>query len=134
MNTLKVYGNITDPAKFTKFTTKKGDKGLFATIVMNKYKGKDSQGQAIKEPVYIKFAVYGEPANRLASLNTGARLIVELSPYNFSQEINGKQYQTVDFNCQNMTIIDWPKSEREDGQSYKKVEEINSDILETQGW
>ncbi len=86
MNTLNVYGHITDPAKFTKFTTKKGEKGLFATIVMNKYKGKDGQGQAIKEPVFIKFAIYGDQAKYLNKLEKGAGLFVELSPYNFSQE------------------------------------------------
>ncbi len=119
MNTLHVIGHITDPTKFNKFGDKENP-GLFATVVMNKYKGNDEEGKAIKEPVYIPFAIYGNKAKILSTLKKGARVQVELSPHNKVNVIDGKKYQTVEYTCKGLLVIDWP--EREDGTSYKAPE------------
>ncbi len=121
MNKFEVMGNITDPKKFNRFGDDE-EPGIFATIVMNKYKGKDKDNKPIMEPVYIKFAAYGNNAITLNKLDKGARIIVELSPHNRDKEIGGKKYQSIEFNCGKMTIIDWPeKDERPDGTSYREV-------------
>lgn len=106
MNILEVYGHITDPAKFTKFGDKENP-GLFATVVMNKYKGKDDDGKAINEAVFIPFAIYGNKAKSISELEKGARVLVSLSPHNRTNNIEGKKIQTVEYICNRINIIDW---------------------------
>ncbi len=85
---------------------------------MNKYKGNDEDGNAINEPVFINFAAFDHKAKALTNLEKGARIYVELTPYNKVNKIDGKNYQTVEYNCKTLHIIDWP--EREDGTSYRE--------------
>ncbi len=107
MNTLTVYGHITDPQNFNKFGTDE-EPGIFATVVMNKYKGKDKQNKAITEAVFINFAAYGDKAKRLHNLKKGARILVELNPYNKVNNIEGKKITSVEYSCKSLNIIDWP--------------------------
>ncbi len=145
MNKLTLFGRITDPKKFRKFTTKLEDKGLFATVVFNNFKGYDDNKKPINEPVYVKFSAYGNKAKLLTTLEKGARILVELTPYNFNNIIENKKYQSLEYTCKSLTVIDWPmdvvgsktfKVEREDGTSYKgetSLEEIQS-VLPKEGW
>ncbi len=110
MNILTAYGRITDPANFNNFKTKNED-GVFATVVIKKYQGNDSQDKAIYESVFIKFAAYGKNAELLNKLEKGARVFIDLTPYNFTNEIEGKKYQTTEFRCKRITVIDWPDSD-----------------------
>ncbi len=139
MNKLTLFGRITDPKKFRKFTTKLEDKGLFATVVFNNFKGYDDNKKPINEPVYVKFSAYGNKAKLLTTLEKGARILVELTPYNFNNIIENKKYQLLEYTCKKLTVIDWPnKVERADGTSYKEEEETSfaeiRSVLPKEGW
>ncbi len=115
MNKFEVLGHITDPKNFNRFGDD-AEPGLFATVVMNKYKGKDADGKAINEPVFVNFAAYGSTAKRLNDLEKGARILVVLSPYNkVKANGEGKKITTLEWTCKNMTIIDWT-SQGKDGK------------------
>ncbi len=142
MNEWKILGHLTDPTKFKKQETKQGEKLIFATVAINRFKGTDTNGESITEPVFIKFAAYRKQAETLASLNKGARVHVELNPYNKINTIEGKNYTSIEFTLKHLHVLDWPNKEfklKEKPEMLDQPDENNnvseySDITEKKGW